>query len=192
MPAISVTPTRTAAWADTYVRKWRARDYQKPVLTRASLIDAARRGDWTKLPEMIAYVTSKDRDEIFAASLIRLVRSSGDPRVVPMLFASMKDPSPLVRASAVEALQSVATRNAVLALVRATQDEYRLVRVRAAASLAPFKDFPLAEADRKAVEAANKEYPRVDPFSAGPMGIPLQLGKLLPGPRRFHSGSCFV
>ena len=40
----------------------------------------------------------------------------------------------------------------------ATGDEYRLVRVRAAASLAAFPNLPLNETDKKGVEAANKEY----------------------------------
>ena len=49
---------------------------------------------------MLDYVTSKDRDEIFATSLIRLVPASGDPRVVPVLLKAMKDPSPLMRSAA--------------------------------------------------------------------------------------------
>ena len=51
---------KDAAWADGWVRQWRKRDYQAPVLLRASLIDAARRRDWKKLPAMLEYV---ERDE---------------------------------------------------------------------------------------------------------------------------------
>jgi tetratricopeptide (TPR) repeat protein len=149
---------KTPQWADEWVRKWRKRDYQGAVLHRAGLIDAARTRDWNKLPELLDYVASKDRDEIFAASLIRLVRTSGDPRAVPTLFTAIKDPSPLVRAAAAEALQDVSTREAAQALVTATGDDCRLVRVRAAASLAGYQNLPLQNADQKRVEAANKEY----------------------------------
>ena len=69
---------KDAAWADKYVREWRTRDYQAPVLKRAALIDGARKRDWKQLPAMLDYITSKDRDEVFATSLIRLVPSSGD------------------------------------------------------------------------------------------------------------------
>ena len=31
-------------------------DYQKPVLERAALVDAARKGQWNKLPAMLAYI----------------------------------------------------------------------------------------------------------------------------------------
>jgi tetratricopeptide (TPR) repeat protein len=149
---------KDAAWADKVVREWRPRDYQAPLLQRASLVDAGRKRDWSKLPEMLSSITSKDRDEIFATSLIRMVPASGDPRVVPVLIEAVKDPSPLVRAAAVEALQNVPTKEAVLALVEAAGDDYRLVRVRVASSLAGRQDLPLDEAQKKTVEAANAEF----------------------------------
>ena len=82
---------KDAAWADRQVREWRARDYQAPILLRASLIEAARKRDWSRLPEMLSYVASKDRDEIVATSLIRMVPASGDPRVVPVLLDAVRE-----------------------------------------------------------------------------------------------------
>ena len=128
------------------------------MLQRASLIDAGRKRDWAKLPEMLSTITRKDRDEVFATSLIRMVPASGDVRVVPVLLEAVKDPSPLVRAAAAEALQQVPTKEALQALVEATGDNYRLVRVRAAAALAGQPGLSLDEAQKKTVEAANEEY----------------------------------
>jgi tetratricopeptide (TPR) repeat protein len=147
-----------AAWADKYVRQWRTRDYQAAVLKRTALIDGARKRDWKQLPAMLEYITDKDRDEVFATSLIRMVPASGDKGIAPVLLKTINDPSPLVRAAAADALQYVPTKDAVKALVKATGDEYRLVRVRAAASLAAYPKLPLGEADEKSVEAARKEY----------------------------------
>ena len=73
---------KDAAWADQEVRKWRTRDYQAPLLKRAGLIDAARKRDWEKLPEMLTYITSQERDEVFAASLIRLSTAAPDERLL--------------------------------------------------------------------------------------------------------------
>ncbi len=70
---------KDAEWADKLVRQWRTRDYQAPVLKRAALIDAARKRDWTKLPEMLAYINDPKRDEVFATSLIRLISSNAGP-----------------------------------------------------------------------------------------------------------------
>ena len=51
---------KDARWADQQVRKWRKRDYQEPVLYRAALIAGARKRDWTRLPEMLQYLTSPE------------------------------------------------------------------------------------------------------------------------------------
>jgi tetratricopeptide (TPR) repeat protein len=150
---------RDAAWADRYVREWRTRDYQAPVLKRAALVDAARKRDWSKLPDMLSYVAGKGRDEVVATSLIRMLPASGDLRIEPALIEAIRDPSPLVRSAAAVALQDVQTKESVQALVEATGDEYRLVRVRAAASLAAYRNLPLDEARRKTVAAANEELP---------------------------------
>ena len=148
---------KDAAWADRYVREWRTRDYQAPVLKRAALVDAARKRDWSKLPDILSYVADKGRDEVVATSLVRMVSASGDPRIVPVLIEAIRDPSPLVRSAAATALRDVPTKEAVQALVEATGDDYRLVRVRAATSLAAYQNLPLDDAQKKTVAAANEE-----------------------------------
>ena len=149
---------RDAAWADGNVRKWRSRDYQAPFLHRAGLVDAARKRDWSKLPETAAYLKSPGRDEVFAASLIRLLRACPRQEKWPMILGAMKDPSPLVRAAAAEALSLLPSRESLQALVRAAGDDYRLVRVRAAAALAGFPPAAIGEGDRKSVDRARQEY----------------------------------
>jgi tetratricopeptide (TPR) repeat protein len=149
---------KDAGWADKYVRQWRTRDYQTPVLKRALLIDAARKRDWSKLPEMLEYIRSKDHNEIFAASLIRLTMATQDERVTPVLLIAMKDPSPLVRSSAVLALSIRPSRESLQALLDATGDSYRLVRTRAAAGLAGVPLDRLPDDVKKRVKKANKEY----------------------------------
>ena len=90
---------------------------------------------------MLDYITSKDRDEVFATSLIRLVSTSGDA-VFPLSYSIHKRSFAAGARSSADALQHVQTREAVQALVAATSDDYRLVRVRSAASLAGYPDLP--------------------------------------------------
>jgi len=149
---------KDAEWADKYVRQWRTRDYQAPLLKRAELIDAGRKRDWSKLPEMLAYVQNKDRDEVFTTSLIRLMRMSQDELITATLLATIKDPSPLVRAASVEALSLRLTPEVLQALFEAAGDEYRLVRTRAAAGLAGFPAGQLSGDLKTRVEKANREY----------------------------------
>jgi Tfp pilus assembly protein PilF len=127
---------KDAAWADEWVRQWRKRDYQAPVLHKASLIDAARRRDWHRLPAMLKYLEREDRDAVFAASLIRLLRPCNDDRKWPSLIQAMGDPSPLVRASAAESLGDRIDHAALEALISTLRDEFRLVRIRAASAMA--------------------------------------------------------
>ncbi len=127
---------KDAEWADRWVRQWRKRDYQAPVLHRASLVDAARKRDWEKLPAMLEYLERDDHEAVFAASLIRLLRPCDDDRKWPFLVRALKDPSPLVRASAAESLGDRIDPEALTGLSLAVRDESRLVRVRAATAMA--------------------------------------------------------
>jgi tetratricopeptide (TPR) repeat protein len=147
-----------AAWADARVREWRTRDYQAPVLHRAGLVQAARNGDWARLSEMLDYLRDPLRDEITATSLVRLLRGCGDERKWAGLLAALDDPSPLVRSAAAETLGEPLTVDAVPALIEATRDDYRLVRVRAAASLAAAPPEMLKDDDRSGVGRATAEF----------------------------------
>jgi tetratricopeptide (TPR) repeat protein len=149
---------KDAAWADTYVRQWRTRDYQAPLLKRAALIDAARKRDWSKLPEMLVYIQAKERDEVFATSLIRLISPVQDQKVLAALLVAAKDPSPLVRGAAIQALGLMPTTESLQALVDATSDEYLLVRVRAAAGIAAFPRMTAPHAYQAQLKKANQEY----------------------------------
>lgn len=149
---------KDAQWADKYVREWRERDYQAPVLHIGSLIAAGRKRDWSRLDEMLAYIVSKDRKEIFATSMIRLLETCDSNRKWSALVKALDDPSPLVRAAAATALEPNPIPEVRDALLRATKDEYRLVRVRAAASLASYPREALKPPDREALKKASDEY----------------------------------
>jgi tetratricopeptide (TPR) repeat protein len=149
---------KDAEWADKLVRQWRTRDYQAPVLKRAALIDAARKRDWRSLPEMLAYISDPKRDEVFATSLIRLISPTHDQQVLTALLVAARDPSPLVRGAAVQALGMTPTTEGLQALVEATGDEYRLVRVRAAAGIAVFPRMTTPPAYQAQLKKAELEY----------------------------------
>lgn len=149
---------KDAAWADRLVRNWHENDYQAPVLQRARLIDAARNGDWTKLPDMVAYLNRSDREEIWTTSLVRLLRGCDNEAKWPVLLSCLKDRSPLVRAAAVDALGDRLQHQVVEELLAATRDEFRLVRTRAAAVLAALPRESLADDDRRSIENATLEY----------------------------------
>ncbi len=149
---------KDASWANANVRKWHERDYQAPVIHRASLVASARDADWAKLPAMLAYLASSNKDEITAAGLIRLLRHCPNPELTSTLLKALKDSSPLVRARAAEALADRLSPQVVEALILATTDPVRLVRIRAAAALAPMPRQYVATEHRDQLAKASKEY----------------------------------
>ena len=86
-----------AAWADKQVRQWYRDDYQKQALDCATLIVAARKGDWSKLPGMLAYLSSSNREEVETVSLVRLLGNCPENDKWPVLRQLVNDASPLVR-----------------------------------------------------------------------------------------------
>jgi len=149
---------KDARWADQWVRKWHKRDYQARILHRASLIDAARKGDWKRLPEMLAYLGSKDHDEIYAASLIRLLRGCANASKWSAIIKAVKNPSPLVRGAAADSISTLTSPETGKVLLEATGDDYRLVRIRAAMALASHPSLLPKDQDRAKLEKATEEY----------------------------------
>ena len=149
---------KDATWADQQVRQWHPRDYQNQILAQGSLIDSARRGNWSRLRDILAYIGSKDRDEVFATSLIRLLHSCESQAKWPAVMKALReDPSPLVRAAAAQSLDGYVSPEALKTLAKAASDEYLLVRVRAAASLAAIPIEQLPTEHQPAVKRATAE-----------------------------------
>ena len=149
---------KTAEWADRAVRQWHKRDYQGPLLEQGRLVQAARNGNWSRLPDILGYLESKGRDDIFATSLIRLLANCEDPRKWPVLRNAVNDPSPLVRSAAASELKgNLVDPETRLGLFRTAGDARRLVRIRAAAALGecPLDFIPPNERNR--VESAFRE-----------------------------------
>ena len=159
-----------AQWADDWVRKWYPKDYQAPLVRRGELIEAARKGDWRRLDEMAAYVTggAKEkpatpgvwplaRNEVFAASLLRLMERATDNRKWPAFLTAIGDDSPLVRASAASGLATCPDSKAGRALVAAASDPCRLVRLEAAIALGHRPAEKLEPAQVAAVQKAFEE-----------------------------------
>jgi tetratricopeptide (TPR) repeat protein len=127
---------RDSSWADEWVCRWYPRDYQAEVLRRAALVDQARKREWKRLPEMLAELRKQGNDEVYKTSLVRLLSGCEDQSKWPVLLGLLQDASPLVRSSAVSALGSRLTPEVLQALLAATADPSRLVRIRSAMALA--------------------------------------------------------
>jgi tetratricopeptide (TPR) repeat protein len=107
---------------------------------------------------MLAYMNDPKHDEVTTTSLIRLMAFCNDPAKVPALSKALSAPSPLVRAAAVEALGQSPSMEALQGIAAATADDYRLVRVRAAAALAQFPNIEPQGKTKEQIDKATDEY----------------------------------
>jgi tetratricopeptide (TPR) repeat protein len=146
------------AWAEKAVQGRGRGLWSDRIVREGRLVAAARKGDWSRLPDILAYLAAPGRDEVVTTSLVRLLASCPNPSKAPALRAAAADPSPLVRSAAVTVLgRDPGARDVVLA---ATRDEVRLVRVRAAAALVAVDPADIPEADRAGLLAARVEHER--------------------------------
>ena len=80
------------------VRKWHKDDYQARTLRIARLVDAARKQQWQKLPEMLAYIADPKARRCLQGVVDSADRTTApDDRKWPVLRKPLEDPSPLVR-----------------------------------------------------------------------------------------------
>lgn len=150
---------KDAAWSNEWVGKWYKKDYQAETIRRAELLDAARKNQWKRLSEMLAEIGNKEGDSVYKASLVRVLGGCEDERKWPVLVAALKDPSPLVRSSAAAGLVGHFTPEVIHALLAATTDPLRVVRLRAVMSLAALPPEQITNAeDRRNLEKAETEF----------------------------------
>jgi Flp pilus assembly protein TadD len=171
---------KEAAWAEQWVGRWYAGDYQAPLLRQATLIAEARKQRWKRLPEMLDFIADGSRNEVFRSSLIRLLGRYPGREKWPVLLGARSDSSVWVRAAAAEALCDCPLPEARAALVEAVGDRCRAVRIQALFALGRCSLDSLPAGGRAAVERTLAEFRglaagrRDDPAWQTDLGIALQ------------------
>lgn len=150
---------KTPEWANAIVKARPNGNYQDETMKWADLILQAKQGKWENLPDMLDIIRNEKYDPVVQNSLIRMLDNCEDERKWPVLMKTVVvNSSPLVRSSAASALINNTSEEAKAALVQATKDEYRLVRVTAALPLASFPSEGFTAEDLETVGKATKEY----------------------------------
>ncbi|HEG43721.1 MAG TPA: tetratricopeptide repeat protein [Phycisphaerales bacterium] len=149
---------KTAVWADKHVTAWYGDSYQDETVHFASLIDDARKGKWDRLDEMLKYITGKDRREVVATSLIRILKNCPDNKKLDTIIAALKDSSPMVRAAAASALSNHGTEKVLNALLTVTDDRWRVVRSQAGFAISTFPPQMISAENKIKSQKAIAEY----------------------------------
>jgi len=149
---------KSAEWANQLVNQWKKKDYQKETLYIGSLIDEARKGKWERLNEMLEVIKTNRFGEVFTNSLIRILTNCDNPKKCQVLVGALKLESPLSRSSAAIGLMGYRNEEVKTVLFNAATDEYRLVRLAAAQSLATFPKQDFNAEQLEIFRKVNAEY----------------------------------
>ncbi|MFW6289848.1 MAG: ammonia-forming cytochrome c nitrite reductase subunit c552 [Mariniphaga sp.] len=149
---------KSPEWANQVVKKRTNKMYQDETLYWAQLIKEARNEEWKRVDEMFAVINNKEMNEVVVTSLIRLLANCPDNRKWEAILGTTNHESPLVRAAAASSLMGNTSAKAKKALITAAGDDYRLVRISAAQSLAGFTNHQFNAAEAQRVEKATDEY----------------------------------
>jgi tetratricopeptide (TPR) repeat protein len=149
---------KSPEWANNIVKQRKNGNYQEETMKWAELLKSARLNEWDSLDEMLEIIKKENLNEVVTASFVRTLVNCYDEKKWPVLINALKSESVLVRASAAAGLNGNITMEAKNALVNACKDEYRLVRIAAANSLALFRDEQFTVAESDIVEKATEEY----------------------------------
>jgi tetratricopeptide (TPR) repeat protein len=146
-------------WAASFVEAWHPKStWRYKILREGELVDAARKREWNKLPEILAYLLEKEAEQVVCASLLRLLRGCSDGRAWPVVRSCLEHVSPLVRSAAASTLaDNLSDPASVGVLCRALADPVRAVRVQAVQALAAYPRRVLDPATQERMKQAEAE-----------------------------------
>lgn len=145
-------------WANEHVVKWHGEDAGAAILELGHIIQACRDGAWEKLPEILAYLESPKSDPAARVAILRLLNQCPDSAKWPAIRRQLNSESEWVRSAAAASLEFDESPETTRLLLKATGDDFRTVRIRAAAALLGRNLARYGDKGRKAFEAARDEY----------------------------------
>lgn len=149
---------KSPEWANKIVKARPNGDYQEETLRWAQLIKEARELQWENVDKMFEYIRNPKTDDVVANSFIRLLGNYADTSKAEVFIDALNNTSELVRSSAAYGLGGILTENVKNALLKACQDEIRLVRIQAANAILTFPPDEFSAEQLAIIESAEKEY----------------------------------
>lgn len=149
---------KSPEWANKIVKARSNGNYQEETFKWAQLIKEARIQDWTNADKMYQTITNPETNPAVANSLIRLLNNCTLGSKTDVLLKALNNPSELVRSSAAYALSGTMTNEVINALLKACEDEIRLVRIQAANAILTFPENSFTAEQLSVVKKAEMEY----------------------------------
>lgn len=145
-------------WAAGHVLEWHGKDSGAELLELGGIVLACRNGEWGRLPEIVDYLDAPACDQAAKVAILRLLINCPYPEKWEAIRKQLGSESEWVRSAAAASLQYDGSPETTKLLLKAASDEFRTVRIRAAASLLARDLSGATDAERKAFDAAHSEY----------------------------------
>lgn len=149
---------KSPEWANKVVKKRKNSNYQDETMEWAQLLDESRNSDWSNLNKILSLIKEDKLNDVVITSLIRTLANCRDEIKWEVVINALNNESPLVRSAAAIGLTGHIAEDARVALVGVCTDDYRVVRISAAASLAAFPPEQFSVADTELVKKVTDEY----------------------------------
>jgi predicted CXXCH cytochrome family protein len=147
-------------WAIETMEKWYGPFKNRPE-HYGETIWAGRRSYPEALPELITLAENKDAPVMVRATVISLLRNYANPNTIPVLQSALKNPQPLIRAAAADAMEILSPGDRAQLLTPALQDSIKLVRITAARQLAEVSNSNLSPKNLQLRNKNTEEYIRM-------------------------------
>lgn len=149
---------KSPEWANKIVKQRPNGNYQEETLKWAQLIKEARENDYQNIDEIYGYIKSGLPNEVVTTSFIRLLGNCQLESKYEVLLEALNSESELVRSAAAIGLSGSTTEKVKTALLKACEDEIRLVRIQAVNSLLLFPVDRFTSEQQVIVDKAEVEY----------------------------------
>ena len=150
--------TESPAWAQKWVAEWKGTDYQDETLRDGRLLLDARTGQWQYLDEILAGLYNNAFNAVYTTSFIRLMATLQNDMKWPAILVHTGNPSPLVRAAAINAIGLIPSVETKQIMMEAARDQFTVVRRAAAASIASFPPEAFSPAEMEQLKPLMQEY----------------------------------
>lgn len=163
---------RDAQWSQHHLLKWKKDNgYQEKTLDAARLLVDARTGKWENKMATLNAISTNKYGEVYTTSYLRLLTSLNDTVKKQAIYDALASEYPLVRSAAAEALNGFTDSETKKVLLKAAQDDIRLVRLASAIPLTQFDISHFQPEEQAIVDSVMNEYTkslvaRTDDWSA--------------------------
>jgi len=149
---------KSPEWANKIVKERPNGKYQEETLKWAQLIKEARNNDWKNIDKIYAYIKSGEPNEVITTSFIRLLGTCNLESKYDVLLDALNSDSELVRSSAAIGLSGNTSDKVKTALIKACEDEIRLVRIQAVNAILIFDINRFTPEQQTIIKKAEAEY----------------------------------